>query len=63
MNLQCFSKLFSRCSFFKLIFAQQQNSKQIDIASDADEQKEMADAGECQDGACSLDSWRPSKSA
>jgi hypothetical protein len=63
MNLQCFSKLFSRCNFFKLNSAEQQNSKQIDIASEADEQEELAGAGECQDGVCSLSNWRPSKSA
>jgi len=63
MNLQCFSKLFSRCYFFKLISARQQNSKQIDIASDANEQNEMTGAGECQDGVCGLSSWRPNKSA
>jgi hypothetical protein len=63
MNLQCFSKLFSRCNFFKLISAKQQKSKQIEIRSEADEQKEMTGAGECQDGVCSLNSWRPSKSA
>jgi hypothetical protein len=64
MNLQCFSKLFSNCNFFKLISSQQQDSKQIVLATPTKEELgEQSTEAVCQDGVCSLSGWRPRKSA
>jgi hypothetical protein len=64
MNLQCFYKLFSNRTFFKLISGQQQEANQTVFVTRATEEHGDTPAqGLCQDGVCSLSNWKPGKSA